>query len=395
MERVISKRIHGMAKKSSWIRKMFEEGEQLKKKLGRERVFDFTLGNPTAEPPEEVRTALAKLASENSNGAHRYMANAGYEEVRGKVAKSIESRTNIGFEAKNIIMTVGAGGALNVIIKALCDPEDEIIVTAPYFPEYFFYADNHQAKVVVTQTDENFQIVPENIERAITKSTRILILNSPNNPTGAVYSERLLKEVGEILEQASQKNGHPIYLVMDEPYRKLTYEGVVVPEVFNCYKRTIVATSHSKDLGLPGERIGYIAINPENDGADKIIGAMTMANRILGFVNAPAIFQRLVSQFQDFEPDMSGYETNRKILLDGLLDIGYEVVNPDGGFYLFPKSPVKDDLYFVKRLKEKKVLVAPGIGFGRAEHFRIAFCCDSSTCEKSLLAFREVFECEN
>ncbi len=389
MKNIISAKIENFMERSSWIRKMFEEGARLKAEFGAENIFDFTLGNPVSEPPAKVLGELEKLALDKTPGAHRYMQNAGFDEARLAVAVSLRKRSGCEFTKDNIIMTAGAGGALNVIIKALVDSGDEIVITAPYFPEYFFYADNHQAGLKIAETDENFQLDLQKTEDAIGPKTRILLLNSPNNPTGAVYSESALKEVGEILERASEKNGRPVYLVMDEPYRKLVYGSVAVPDVSNCYRRSIVATSHSKDLSLPGERIGYIAIGPDNDDATKIADAMTLANRILGFVNAPALFQRLAAKAQDVKPDMTVYTKNRDLLLTGLQSAGYDVVSPDGGFYLFPKSPVADDVKFVDDLKKKKILVVPGAGFGRSGHFRISFCCDTAVCEKALPRFAD------
>ncbi|MBI5815008.1 MAG: pyridoxal phosphate-dependent aminotransferase [Nitrospinae bacterium] len=383
----ISKKIEGMMERSSWIRRMFDEGAKLKKTLGEDKIFDFTLGNPTGEPPARVSGELCKLACDNLPGTHRYMPNAGLPEVREQVAAHLAHESGLPFGAGNVIMTVGAGGALNVIIKALCDPGDEIVILAPYFAEYLFYADNHQAAVKVAQTDEKFQPVIGEIEKAIGPKTRIVLLNSPNNPTGAVYPAQTIQEISRLLDGKSAANGRPIYLVMDEPYRKLTYDDVAVPNVFKLSNRAIVATSHSKDLNLPGERIGYIAIHPGIEGAAKVFDAMTLANRILGFVNAPALFQRLVGGMQDVSPDMTVYAANRKILVDGLEAAGYEITPPDGGFYIFAKSPIADDIRFVDMLKKRNVLTVPGAGFGRAGHFRIAYCCFSEQCEKALPGF--------
>ncbi len=392
MKTPVSEKIEMMMERSSWIRKMFEEGGRLKAEIGENNVFDFTLGNPVGEPPEKVETELKKLINERKPGAHRYMPNAGFYETRSQIAKYVSNRSGRNLSANNIVMTTGAGGALNVIIKALCDPADEVIIAAPYFPEYLFYADNHQAKIKVVETDEKFQLMPEEIERALGAKTRIVLLNSPNNPTGAIYPESALKEIGETLQRATEKYGRPIYLVMDEPYRKLCYDHVTAPDVFNCYQRSIVATSHSKDLNLPGERIGYIAISPDVEEPDKVFDAMTLANRILGFVNAPALFQRLAASMQDVMPDMSVYTQNRNILYNGLTGVGYEIVKPDGGFYLFPKSPIEDDVTFVEILKKRNVLVVPGKGFGRGGHFRISFCCEPDVCERALPGFEEALD---
>jgi len=371
---------------------MFEEGAKLKAELGPENVFDFTLGNPSMNPPPAVESGLLKLVTKPAPGIHSYMPNAGLAHVREKIANHLKGATGLEFTLNHIIMTVGAAGGLNVAIKALCDPGDEIIITAPYFPEYLFYADNHQAVCRIVETDKNFNLDPEKIESAIRSKTRIVLLNSPNNPTGAVYPEETLNKLGEIMSRKSAEHGGPIYLIMDEPYRKLTYDAIKVPDIFKCYSHVIAVTSHSKDLNLPGERIGYLSISPNITDSALIAGAMTFANRILGFVNAPALFQRLVANLQGERVEMSVYEQNRKTLVDGLTKIGYEVFAPGGGFYLFPKTPADDDIQFISELKSKNILVVPGAGFGRDGHFRIAFCCDNQTCVNALPGFAKVYE---
>jgi aspartate aminotransferase len=388
----ISKKISAIMEKSSWIRRMFEEGAKLKSQLGDENVFDFTLGNPSMDPPAAVTQGLIKLATEPVPGIHGYMPNAGLPQVRKKIAGYLADVTSLGFTLDHIIMTVGAAGGLNVVIKSVCDPGDEVIIAAPYFAEYLFYANNHRAVCKIVETDKNFNLDPIKIEAAINPKTRIVLLNSPNNPTGVVYPEESLKQLGDILTRKSKEHKRPIYLVMDEPYRKLTYDGITVPDIFRCYYQVVVATSHSKDLSLPGERIGYLAISPKIGSADKLAEAMTLSNRILGFVNAPALFQRLVANLQAEQVDMSVYEANRKTLVDGLTQIGYEVQSPGGGFYLFPKTPADDDIQFIAELKNKNILVVPGAGFGRKGYFRIAFCCDNQTCVNSLPGFKEVYQ---
>ena len=387
----VSEKMSDAHDRSSWIRKMFDEGVELKARIGAENVFDFTLGNPVDEPPARVIDTLRKLVTDNTPGSHRYMSNAGFADVRKQVADHRSKESGLLFDASNIIMTCGAGGALNVIIKALIDPGDEVVIVAPYFAEYLFYIDNHQGKPVIAQTDEKFRISAAEIERTISEKTRIVILNSPNNPTGAVYRKQALDEVGALLEKKSAEYGGPIYLVMDEPYKKLLYDGVEAPDIFQSYDKVIVATSHSKDLNLPGERIGYIAVGPQNDEVETIVKTMVMANRILGFVNAPALFQRLAGQLQDVKVDMTTYTKNRDVLLSGLTAAGYKVVPPDGGFYLFPKAPGGDEFAFIDSLKKLNILVAPGTGFGWPGHFRISFCCDTITCQKAIPGFTEAF----
>jgi aspartate aminotransferase len=388
----ISAKMAGMMERSSWIRRMFEEGERLAAELGRENVYDFTLGNPTGEPPSQVRDELARLVSEDKAGAHRYMPNAGLPEVRKKIAEHLARESGEPFGPQNVIMTVGAGGALNVIIKALLDPGDEVAILAPYFAEYVFYIDNHQGKVAVAETDGDFQIDIGALNRAVGTNTRVILLNSPNNPTGAVYPESALRAVAHIAEDKSRIHGRSVYIVMDEPYRKLTYENAVVPNIFRVSNRVITATSHSKDLNLPGERIGHIAIHPQMESAGRVFDAMTMANRILGFVNAPALFQRLVAGFQDTAPQMDVYAENRRILLEGLVSAGYKVMAPMGGFYIFARSPIEDDVAFAGILKKRNILVVPGVGFGRKGHFRIAFCCGTEQCKRAIPGFKSAME---
>lgn len=388
----IASKMAEMMERSSWIRRMFEEGARLKAEMGADSVFDFTLGNPTGEPPAEVKDALARIASEQRPGAHRYMPNAGLVETRELIAEHLQKESGVPFSPDNVIMTVGAGGALNVIMKALLDPGDEVVMLAPYFSEYKFYVDNHQGRSVVVETGEDFQIDFDAVEKAIGPKTRVILLNSPNNPTGAIYPERDLKAVAALADAGSKKYGRPVYIVMDEPYRKLTYEGAVVPNVFKLTNRVITATSHSKDLNLPGERIGHIAIHPLMDGAGRVFDAMTLANRILGFVNAPALFQRLVAGFQSVAPDMSVYTENRRILLDGLASAGYKVTPPLGGFYIFARAPIDDDVKFVNILKKRNILVVPGVGFGRAGYFRIAFCCGPEQCRRAVPGFADAMK---
>ncbi|HJM83347.1 MAG TPA: pyridoxal phosphate-dependent aminotransferase [Nitrospinota bacterium] len=388
----IAKEIAEMIEKSSWIRKMFDEGAMMKARLGDEAVCDFTLGNPFQEPSHRVINRLRELVLDDASGTHKYMQNAGFPWVREKIAEHLRIETDQSFTPNHLIMTVGAGGGLNVILRAICDPDDDVIITAPYFAEYIFYTANHRARAIVVETDEHFQLIPEKIKEAIGPKTRAVLLNSPNNPSGAVYPEEALAQLGEILREKSSEHNRPIFLIMDEPYRKLLYDGVKVPWVFGYYDQSMVVTSHSKDLNLPGERIGYVAVNPKDQHAEALINAMVLTNRILGFVNAPALFQRLVAELQAEECDMSIYKKNRDILVNGLSDIGYNVISPKGGFYLFPKSPDSDDEKFTEALKEKNILVVPGKGFGRAGYFRVAFCLSTDVCERALLGFREVYK---
>jgi aspartate aminotransferase len=383
----VAAKIQAMMSRSSWIRKMFDEGARLKAAFGPENVHDFSLGNPVTEPSPAVRRALEAAACDTTPGVHRYMPNAGYPAVREAVAAALAARSGLPFTGGHVVMTVGAGGGLNVVLKALVDPGEEVAIVAPYFAEYLFYIDNHGGVAKIAQTGPGYQVNAAEIERVICEKTRALILNSPNNPTGAVYTEAALDEVGALLARKSAEYGAPIWLVMDEPYRKLVYPGYVVPETFGFYDHTICVTSHSKDLNLPGERIGYAAVSPNVADADRVVDALTLTNRILGFVNAPATMQRAVATLQRETPDMTLYIENRRILVEGLREIGYELTEPGGGFYLFPQSPLDDDVAFVEILKRQNVLVVPGTGFGWPGSFRISFAVDTDTCRRALPGF--------
>jgi aspartate aminotransferase len=376
-------------KGSSWIRRMFEEGTRLKAQHGEENVFDFSLGNPVIEPPDVVRRALVAAAAETSPGAHRYMPNAGYPAVREAVARHLVSVTGAPFEARHVVMCVGAGGGLNVVLKTLLDPGDEVILLAPYFVEYLFYVDNHGGVARIVETDASFQLDLGAIAAAIGPRTRAILVNSPNNPTGVVYPKESLDALGALLRDASARVGHPIALVTDEPYRHIAY-GVEVPWVFASYENTILVTSHSKDLALPGERIGYIAVSPSLPGVDEFVSGATFATRTLGFVNAPAIQQRAVAALQGVTVDPAVYRRKRDLLWGALTQMGYEVVQPGGAFYLFPRSLQPDDVAFVKELQAELILTVPGVGFGRPGHLRVSYCVEDRTIERALPGFARV-----
>ncbi len=377
-------------KGSSWIRRMFEEGTRLKAEHGEENVFDFSLGNPVIEPPDEVRRALVAAAAETSPGAHRYMPNAGYPAVREAVARHLASVTGAPFEARHVVMCVGAGGGLNVVLlKTLLDPGDEVILLAPYFVEYLFYVDNHGGVARIVETGASFQLDLDAIAAAIGPRTRAILVNSPNNPTGVVYPKESLDALGALLRDASARIGHPIALVTDEPYRHIAY-GVEVPWVFASYENTILVTSHSKDLALPGERIGYIAVSPSLPGVDEFVSGATFATRTLGFVNAPAIQQRAVASLQGVTVDAAVYRRKRDVLWGALTSMGYEVVKPGGAFYLFPRSLQEDDVAFVKELQAELILTVPGVGFGRPGHLRVSYCVLDRTIERALPGFDRV-----
>ena len=380
----VSNKIRNFMEQGSWIRKMFEEGISLKRQYGDENVFDLSLGNPVIDPPEEFFTKLKSIADSPITGMHRYMPNAGLVETREAVAGQLVDETQITFTADEIIMTCGAGGALNVVMKTLMDPGDEFVIFAPFFVEYHFYADNHGGSCKVVPPDQNFLPDIDAFRDSITPVTRGVLINSPNNPTGVLYSSDVLENLCEIIRQKEKEYGTEIYLVSDEPYRRIIFDQLEYPHIFDHHQRSIVATSHSKDLALPGERIGYIAIHPECPDKEEIIDGMVFCNRTLGFVNAPALAQHLVASLQSVTVDVSLYERKRDVLYSELIEMGYSVVRPQGAFYMFPKAPIEDDVEFVDKLKEERVLAVPGTGFGLPGYFRLSYCLNDETIEGAL-----------
>lgn len=384
----IANKIAGHLSRSSWIRKMFEEGDRLRREHGADKVFDFTLGNPDVEPPESFAKALLELATTPLPGMHRYMNNAGYPETRSAVAGRLSRESGLPVTAEHVVMTCGAGGALNVVLKAILNPGEEVIILAPYFVEYKFYIDNHGGVPVEVWTDrETFMLDLVAIEQAITSKTRAIIINTPNNPTGVIYGAEELSALGELVKKAQQKTAHQIYVISDEPYARLAYEGKQVPNVFPLIENSVIVTSHSKDLALPGERIGYLAVNPRTATAAQFIEAAVFCNRTLGFVNAPALMQRLVAGLQDESVDISAYQEKRDLFCDKLTGLGFSMVKPDGAFYLFPKSPIKDDVEFVKLAQKHLILLVPGSGFGAPGFFRIVYCVNKEMIERSFPAW--------
>ncbi len=376
--------------KSSWIRKMFEQGAFLKAEHGSENVFDFSIGNPNLSPPKEFQKALETVAAQQESWVHGYMANNGFPFVRESVAENIRKEQAAEVIADDIVITCGAAGGLNVVLKALLNPGEEVLVPRPFFVEYTFYAENHGGVLKTVPTCKDFSLDIDAIEAAITEKTKVMIINSPNNPTGQIYSGDSLKALGEILEKKSREYGSVIYLISDEPYRKIVFDDVTVPPVFNCYAESIVATSHSKDLSLPGERIGYLAINPKAQYRDKLRQGMALTNRILGFVNAPAIMQRVLPLIHGASVDISAYKRKRDLFCEGLSDAGYCFTTPPGAFYLFPQSPIEDDVKFVQALQDELILAVPGTGFGGPGYFRLAFCVEDESIKRSMPAFKRV-----
>ena len=385
---IVSQAVSEKLSRASWIRKMFEEGARLKAERGAENVFDFTLGNPEVEPPAAVRETLSRLVASDERGMHSYMPNAGFPATRKSIADRLSKASGLEFSANNVIMTVGAGGGLNTVLKAILDPGDEVIVLAPFFVEYVFYIGNHGGEMVLVDTDDAFQLDLAAIEKAITPRTKAILINTPNNPTGAIYDEASLKALGELLASQPQQ----ILAISDEPYKALTFDGYVAPELPACIENSIVVTSWSKALAIPGERIGYIAISPRVDGADALAGACTFTNRTLGFVNAPAIWQRVVAETGHLAVDIGPYQEKRDLFLSGLREIGYDVVTPRGSFYLFPKTPIPDDVEFAGLAQKEGVLVVPGSGFGRPGHMRVTLTVPRDTIERSMPGFKAAFE---
>lgn len=377
--------------KSSWIRKMFEEGIQLKKQFGEENVFDLSLGNPVIEPPTEVQTALVQAAKDISPGLHRYMPNAGFQDVRAAIAETLSSECQVSLSANDLVMVCGAAGGLNITLKTLLDQDDEVLIFAPYFVEYLFYADNHGGKAVAVKTHDDFTLDIDALKDALSEKTKAVIVNSPNNPTGVVYSREELKQLADVLKGHSEKTGKTVYLISDDPYQKITFDGVEAANILEFYENSIYITSHSKDIALPGERIGFVAVHPKCQDAGNLMAGLIFSNRVLGFVNAPALIQRVVKNVQGVTVDVEQYKKKRDFLYGELTRIGYDVVKPQGAFYFFPKSPIDDEVEFAKKLAEKKVLVVPGRGFGCPGFFRISYCLPDSVIEGSIAGFESTF----
>lgn len=376
-------------KGSSMIREMFEEGNRRIATYGAENVFDFSIGNPVFEPPPEVKAALLSVVESAEPGKHRYMSNAGFPETRGYLAEMLSKETGLAFDIDDLIMTTGAGGALNVIVKSLLDPGEDVIVLKPYFMEYSNYIANHGGSIKTVAVDDRFRIDLQELELALSPSVKAVLINSPNNPTGVVYSKEELEALGQLLTEKSREFGSPISLISDEPYKAISFD-VEVPSIFKAYTNAIVATSYSKDLAIPGERIGYLAISPQHEDRVLLRGAAVLALRTLGFVNAPAIWQRVIPLVGKATVDIEPYRRNRDLLFNHLTSLGFDAVKPEGGFYLFPKSPVPDDLAFVHTAMERNLLLVPGGAFGTPGYFRISFCFPTEMIERSLPKFEEL-----
>lgn len=385
----ISDQMNSMMAASTAIRKMFEEGIRMKKQFGEDNVYDFSLGNPDVPPPQDVKKTLLSLIDEK-NVTHGYMPNTGFPHVRQSVADYLNSAFNAGLDPDLIVMTVGAAGALNCILKAVVNPGEEILVPTPYFIGYNQYAAVAGAALKLAPSLDNFHLDLEAVESCINEKTRVMLINSPNNPTGAVYTLNELKGLGEVLDKASKKYGKRIYLVSDEPYRKIAYD-VDVPWVFDAYPHTVVLTSYSKELSLAGERIGYLAVNPNAEDAKLVAGTAGMANAMM-YVNAPALFQQVVGALQGITVDTDIYRKRRDLFCKGLKEAGYEFDEPEGAFYLFPKSPIADDVKFMDTLQAQNILAVPGSGFGGPGYFRLSYAVPDKTIVNSFPGFKKAME---
>ncbi len=387
----IAKKMQAFAEKSSWIRKMFEEGARMKAEFGADNVFDFSLGNPDVPPPPRFTEVLRELAAEDRPGVHGYMPNGGFPYVREALAARLSQEQGVEFDQGDVLMTCGAAGALNVVMKSLLDPGDEVIILSPFFVEYNFYVDNHGGTTRIVATDAEFNLDLDAIREALSEKTKVVLINSPNNPTGQVYPAADLQALGRLLEEAGERFCTTIYLVSDEPYRKIVFDDCEVPSIMKATTNAIVVSSFSKDLSLPGERIGYLAVHPEMHEKNELLDALTLANRILGFVNAPALMQRVVAQLQGVSVDCSVYARRREVFCRVLDEAGFEYVRPRGAFYLFPRTPM-DDVEFCALLQQEKILAVPGRGFGAPGHIRLAFCVDEDVIARSAEAFRRAMQ---
>lgn len=379
----------GYVENSSVIRAMFEEGRRLNSIYGEENVFDFSIGNPNVAPPESIKNAIIEILSEESpNLVHGYMNNSGYEDVRQRVAEFISKKHRVNLTQNNIIMTCGAAGGLNIIFKTLLNPGDEVITFAPYFGEYKNYVNNYDGELIVVPSNlENFEPDLELLKDVITSKTKAVIINSPNNPTGVVYSEEIIKELSDILNKKQEELNSSIYLISDEPYREIVYDNVKVPYILKYYRNSFIGYSFSKSLSLPGERIGYVVCPNSMDDFQTIIQSLNVANRILGFVNAPSLFQKVIGKCLHSEVDVNIYKKNRDLIYDHLTNIGFSCFKPQGAFYLFPKALIADDKRFTQEAKKFNILIVPGSTFNCPGYFRLSYCISYEKIERSLASF--------
>ena len=394
MSKLLSANIAAALGNSSMIRKMFEAGNELRKKYGNDKVYDFSLGNPDVPAPAAVKTALMDIAQNADQPfALGYMPNAGYPECRAKLGEYLTREQSVTVPGSNVIVTCGAAGGINAFFRAVLEAGDEVICPSPYFVEYAFYAGNFQGKLVpVPSKKDRFELDCDAIAAAINEKTRAVLVNSPNNPTGQIYTRSELEMLGAVLKEASEKYGRAIYMISDEPYRYLNYDNCEVPSVFSVYDASVVIGSFSKTLSLAGERIGYVAVNPALEGAEELINGIIMTNRILGFVNAPAVAQQILIRSVDSTIDLDIYRRRRDLMAKVLTDAGIEFMMPKGAFYFFPKSPLADERVFVEKLLQERVLAVPGRGFGLPGYFRLTFCVDESIIANSAESFKNAMK---
>ncbi len=388
----VSAKIRESMERSSWIRKMFEEGIRLKAEYGAENVFDFSLGNPDLPPPARFADTVKDLIEQSAKSAHGYMPNAGFPDARETIAKRVSKEQGVDIKGSHLIASCGAAGGLNVVLKTILDPGDEVVVIKPYFAEYGFYIDNHGGKMVLAGSNADFSLNIDAIRKAMGPKTRAVLINSPNNPTGRVYGEAEVKALSQLVLDFMKETGRAVYLVADEPYRDIVYDGVKVPPLMAQCSQAIVVSSYSKTLSIPGERIGYIAVHPDVKEADSLLNGLIFCTRILGFVNAPALMQRAVARLTDVTVDVDTYKKRRDILVEGLSSAGYTFAKPEGAFYIFAKSPMADDVEFVRHLQKSNVLVVPGVGFGGPGYFRIAYCVAEDVIRRAIPRFKEGIE---
>ncbi len=383
----VSKRTVRAMEQGGWIRRMFEVGAALKRQHGEDSVFDLSLGNPVVEPPDELVAELRRVAASDATGTHRYMPNAGYGETRDAVAQGLQRETGLPFTANEIVMTCGAAGALNVALESILNPGDEVIIFAPFFGEFTFYIENHRGQPVVAPTGDSFQPDLAALEGLITPRARAILINSPNNPTGVLYPEALIRELGQLIGRKEREHGTEIFLLSDEPYRRIVFDGLTYPHVFSHHHASVAIHSHSKDLAVPGERVGYLAVNPGYGGKSQLVDGIIFWNRSLGFVNSPAVMQRAIAPLQGVSVDAAMYQDKRDYLYGELTRMGYRTQRPQGAFYMFPESPVEDDVAFVEALQNRRVLTVPGQGFGAPGHFRISYCVEDRVLEGAMEGF--------
>lgn len=391
---MISEKMKQYVSRSSVVRAMFEEGKRLASIYGEENVFDFSLGNPNVKPPEDIKkSAVEILENESPNLVHGYMSNSGYEDVRSVIAENINEKYDLEISRDNLVMTCGAAGGLNIILKTIINPGDEVITFSPFFGEYENYVDNFDGKLVIVPSNlETFEPDLNVLEDKINEKTKAVIINSPNNPTGVVYSGKLIRDMADVLNRKQEELNSSIYLISDEPYREIAYDGVEVPYILKYYRNSFVGYSYSKSLSLPGERIGYVVCSSEMDNFEDTMSALNVANRILGFVNAPSLFQRVIGKCIDSKVDVNIYKKNRDLLYNHLVSIGFSCIKPEGAFYLFPKALIPDDVEFAAQAKKFNLLIVPGSSFKCPGYFRLAYCISYDKIEKSLDSFDKLAE---